>query len=417
MWDIIAVSTLVITMEDFFSTFLRKKIEKWKYVSIWLFFFFFHMTVMKKMDGYLENILGNLIALSIICWFAYQEIFAIKEMMIFLAISLSAISEGIVAAILIIIKGNINGNTMLYSIISKIIFWCIIRILSILYKGKIETVRKESYGIFLTVAVVTNSSSLLGILKVTEETSGGMLQTLFIFIAFVLLISDISAFKLYVMYQEQSEMRRVKQEYANQLIMYAKHLSEKQMVIDEVRRVKHDMKNNMIYLQNLLKADPEEAEKYLEKFIGKTTKKTDEFSKSGNFSIDSMLNYKNMIAKSKGLSLILEEQIPINLPYENSDLCVILGNLLDNAIEAAENSENKEIDARIVYVKNKLKITVKNYYTGKIKKDAGGNFISTKSDTKNHGIGLQSVTRIVDAYGGVMEVRTDHSVFQVDIII
>lgn len=53
MWDIIAVSTLVITMEDFFSTFLRKKIEKWKYVSIWLFFFFFHMTVMKKMDGYL----------------------------------------------------------------------------------------------------------------------------------------------------------------------------------------------------------------------------------------------------------------------------------------------------------------------------------------------------------------------------
>lgn len=417
MWDIIAVLTLVITMEDFFSTFLRKKIEKWKYVSIWLFFFFFHMTVMKKMDGYLENILGNLIALSIICWFAYQEIFAIKEMMIFLAISLSAISEGIVAAILIIIKGNINGNTMLYSIISKIIFWCMIRILSILYKGKIETVRKKSYGIFLTVAVVANSSSLLGILKVTEETSGGMLQTLFIFIAFVLLISDISAFKLYVMYQEQSEMRRVEQEYANQLIMYDKHLSEKQMVIDEVRRVKHDMKNNMIYLQNLLKANPEEAEKYLEKFIGKTTKKTDEFSKSGNFSIDSMLNYKNMIAKSKGLSLILEEQIPINLSYENSDLCVILGNLLDNAIEAAENSENKEIDVRIVYVKNKLKITVKNYYTGKIKKDTGGNFISTKSDTKNHGIGLQSVTRIVDAYGGVMEVRTDHSVFQVDIII
>ena len=40
MWDIIAVLTLVITMEDFFSTFLRKKIEKWKYVSIWLFFFF-----------------------------------------------------------------------------------------------------------------------------------------------------------------------------------------------------------------------------------------------------------------------------------------------------------------------------------------------------------------------------------------
>ena len=84
--------------------------------------------------------------------------------------------------------------------------------------------------------------------------------------------------------------------------------------------------------------------------------------------------------------------------------------------KAAENSENKEIDVRIVYAKNKLKITVKNYYTGKIKKDTGGNFISTKSDTKNHGIGLQSVTRIVEAYGGVMEVLTERSIFQVNIL-
>lgn len=391
--------------------------EVCKYVSIWLFFFFFHMIVMKKMDGYLENILGNLIALSIICWFAYQEIFVIKEMMIFLAISLSAISEGIVAAILIIIKGNINGNTMLYSIISKIIFWCIIRILSILYKGKIETVRKKSYGIFLTVAVVANSSSLLSILKVTEETSGGMLQTLFIFIAFVLLISDISAFKLYVMYQEQSEMRRLKQEYANQLIMYDKHLSEKQMVIDEVRRVKHDMKNNMIYLQKLLEADPEEAEKYLIEFIGDAMIKTEEFSKSGNFAIDALLNYKNRIAESKNIKIKLEQRIPTTLPYKASDLCIILGNLLDNAIEASENCANKEIDVYIVYAKNRLKISTKNYYEGEINKDKEGNFLSKKKDKENHGIGLKSVKKIVSLYNGYIEIQAENSLFKVNILL
>lgn len=379
--------------------------------------FFFHMIVMKKMDGYLENILGNLIALSIICWFAYQEIFVIKEMMIFLAISLSAISEGIVAAILIIIKGNINGNTMLYSIISKIIFWCIIRILSILYKGKIETVRKKSYGIFLTVAVVANSSSLLSILKVTEETSGGMLQTLFIFIAFVLLISDISAFKLYVMYQEQSEMRRLKQEYANQLIMYDKHLSEKQMVIDEVRRVKHDMKNNMIYLQKLLEADPEEAEKYLIEFIGDAMIKTEEFSKSGNFAIDALLNYKNRIAESKNIKIKLEQRIPTTLPYKASDLCIILGNLLDNAIEASENCANKEIDVYIVYAKNRLKISTKNYYEGEINKDKEGNFLSKKKDKENHGIGLKSVKKIVSLYNGYIEIQAENSLFKVNILL
>ena len=138
--------------------------------------------------------------------------------------------------------------------------------------------------------------------------------------------------------------------------------------------------------------------------------------KNSNFPIE---DFSNHITETNGqfnADIQAEDMLNNACAYENSDLCVILGNLLDNAIEAAENSENKEIDVRIVYAKNKLKITVKNYYTGKIKKDTGGNFISTKSDTKNHGIGLQSVTRIVEAYGGVMEVLTERSVFQVNIL-
>ena len=417
LWDAMAASAITITMEDFFSTFLKKKTTKRNYVAMWLFYFIYHMTIMNMLNGYVGNFVGNVIALSIVCWVSYQSSFAINAMMTFVAISLSGIAEGLIAIAVIMITGSINGNIRIYALIAKIIFWMIIRVLAFLYKGKVEKSQRKIYGIILSGSVIANAAFLAATIELTEIRADSMIRAWAAVFVFVLLLFDIVMFKVYVMYQEQNQMKRMKQEAMNQLEIYDRQIHEKQKVMDEVRKTKHDMKNNMIYLQNLLKANPEEAEKYLEKFIGKTTKKTDEFSKSGNFSIDSMLNYKNMIAKSKGLSLILEEQIPINLPYENSDLCVILGNLLDNAIEAAENSENKEIDVRIVYAKNKLKITVKNYYTGKIKKDTGGNFISTKSDTKNHGIGLQSVTRIVDAYGGVMEVRTDHSVFQVDIII
>ena len=55
-----------------------------------------------------------------------------------------------------------------------------------------------------------------------------------------------------------------------------------------------------------------------------------------------------MIAKSKGINIILEQQIPIDLPYKDSDICIILGNLLDNAIEAVESSRNKEIRVYIM---------------------------------------------------------------------
>ena len=47
---------------------------------------------------------------------------------------------------------------------------------------------------------------------------------------------------------------------------------------------------------------------------------TEEFSKSGNLPVDAVLNYKNMIAKSKGINIILEQQIPIDLPYKDSDI-------------------------------------------------------------------------------------------------
>ena len=130
----------------------------------------------------------------------------------------------------------------------------------------------------------------------------------------------------------------------------------------------------MIYLQKLLEADPEEAEKYLIEFIGDAMIKTEEFSKSGNFAIDALLNYKNRIAESKNIKIKLEQRIPTTLPYKASDLCIILGNLLDNAIEASENCANKEIDVYIVYAKNRLKISTKNYYEGEINKDKEGNF-------------------------------------------
>ena len=144
---------------------------------------------------------------------------------------------------------------------------------------------------------------------------------------------------------------------------------------------------------------------------------TEEFSKSGNFAIDALLNYKNRIAESKNIKIKLEQRIPTTLPYKASDLCIILGNLLDNAIEASENCANKEIDVYIVYAKNRLKISTKNYYEGEINKDKEGNFLSKKKDKENHGIGLKSVKKIVSLYNGYIEIQAENSLFKVNILL
>jgi len=224
-------------------------------------------------------------------------------------------------------------------------------------------------------------------------------------------------FKVYAMHKMQLDVERENREYAYQVQYYDKQIKDRQAMIQEVRRTRHDMKNNMIYLKELLNTDAEKARKFLDEYIGQS-EATDEISKSGNLAVDALINYKNMTAREKGITIHLESQIPAELPYESTDLSIILGNLLDNAIEATEKLEvEKDIFVSLMYRKEKLLIKVRNPYTGDIKKDRTGNYISEKKDRENHGIGLKSVRKVVEKYEGVMEIHTEDQIFEICVII
>ena len=96
----------------------------------------------------------------------------------------------------------------------------------------------------------------------------------------------------------------------------------------------------------------------------------------------------------------------------------MLGNLLDNAIEATEKLESeKDIFVSLVYQKEKLLIKIRNPYAGVLKKDRAGNYKSEKKDRENHGIGLKSVRKVVEKYEGVMEIHTEDQVFEMCVIL
>ena len=174
----------------------------------------------------------------------------------------------------------------------------------------------------------------------------------------------------------------------------------------------------MIYLQELLTENPDEAKKFLKEYLGENIDNKNELSKSGNLAVDALINYKNIIAREKKIAIHLESQIPAELPYESTDLSVILGNLLDNAIEATEKLEvEKDIFVSLMYRKERLLIKVRNPYTGGLKKDRAGNYISEKKDRENHGIGLKSVRKVVEKYEGVMEIHTENQIFEICVII
>ncbi|HCY36690.1 MAG TPA: GHKL domain-containing protein, partial [Candidatus Margulisbacteria bacterium] len=100
-------------------------------------------------------------------------------------------------------------------------------------------------------------------------------------------------------------------------------------------------------------------------------------------------------------------------------ISVILGNALDNAIEACKEKGNVQryIKIHMQYYNESLFIRIRNPYVNEIRTNVKGEICSTKSDKQAHGIGLKNIKKIVDECDGLLDIFHDNSLFQVDIVL
>lgn len=109
-----------------------------------------------------------------------------------------------------------------------------------------------------------------------------------------------------------------------------------------------------------------------------------------------------------GIDFSVNLNIPMEMPFRGADICLILGNLLENAVEAAQKAEGKKyIRFHMKYDKNNLLLFVENNYKGVLIKTKDKRLKSTKTDAGNHGVGLSSVYRIAAKYHGVVTIDDD----------
>lgn len=140
---------------------------------------------------------------------------------------------------------------------------------------------------------------------------------------------------------------------------------------------------------------------FIEEIMGEGGMVIASISNSGNIVIDSLIGYWYVTAQNKKIIFKTDICIPMIMPFKGADLSLILGNLLENAVEAAEKvEENKYINVKMKFDKNNLLLFVDNSYKGKLLKTRDNRLKSTKSDAENHGVGLASVYRAVAKYHG-----------------
>lgn len=205
-------------------------------------------------------------------------------------------------------------------------------------------------------------------------------------------------------------VREQRESYQNQL----KLLQELQ---ENAKIVRHDLKNHLFALKAMItKESKKEAIGYIDEVRDYIENKF-RLSNSGNLTIDSIINYKLGVAVQNQIEVDLVINIPVELKIEPIDVTTIIGNLLDNAIEAATKVEGKRwLHIEIGYDRNIITIMISNTYNGSIRV-VHSNLVSTKEDVLLHGIGIRSVKKSVQKYHGDFVYSYNKEVFQVNVVL
>ena len=195
------------------------------------------------------------------------------------------------------------------------------------------------------------------------------------------------------------------------------HYRETETMYQEMRGWRHDFRNHLQLLKSYAqKGDLAAVQAYLAE-LEQDLSRVDPAVKTGNTMADAILNSKISLARSKGVPVRADARIPVKLSISDLDLCVILGNLFDNAIEASVKlPESQRLIRLYMDMKgSQLYISFTNFAPGGKLKQSGGRFSTTKGS--GHGFGLLRIDSVVERLGGYLRRASEEGAFTTEILL
>lgn len=230
-----------------------------------------------------------------------------------------------------------------------------------------------------------------------------------LFITVILLVINMVIWRIFMPRYVDRKISR----FQNELV--DRHYNEVETMYRKMRGWRHDYHNHIQVLKaHMSLSQYEQAEDYLDRLEEDLTS-VDTVLKTGNVMVDAILNSKLTMIQEKKIAVDATAIVPEEISISGIDLSVLIGNLLDNAMEACmELDEEKERFIRIYIdiIKKQLYISVTNSMAGKAKRTGSG-FLSRK--TGSHGFGLLRIDSIVDKYGGFLNRQTEDGVFATEV--
>ena len=217
-------------------------------------------------------------------------------------------------------------------------------------------------------------------------------------------------------------LQRIMKREEDKTIIYQNKLMKQQM--DEIENIymtmrgwRHDYHNHLQSLKGYLSLNKVEQMKDYLNELETDLDSIDTLYHSGNLQLDSILNAKLSIAEKGQIRIHCDASIPPQLHVSDLDLCVILGNLLDNAIESCrkiKNPDERFIRVYIGILKKQLYISITNATSETVKQRTDHYFTTKRGD---HGHGLKRVDQVVKKYDGYLNRQNEPGVFATEIVL
>ena len=308
---------------------------------------------------------------------------------------------------------SIENRNILAEVISKIFMMIFVYTLSMVWGSK----RGEFVAnkLFWWLFIIPIGSVYIAISELYSQTQN---LSSAIVISF-LLVFNVIIYEMYIKMNEIFIREKENAVYDQQLDLVAGNTTEQKRMMEDFHEEKHNLVNELIVLKDLIRNGNEsDAVDNIDEIINGCYY-AERISDTGNSTVDAIINFKYAVAREYGIEFYLKVFIPDEMPIEQRDIGVVLGNALDNAIEAVKNCKNheKRIEITMGVKKEAWIMVIKNPYENEIKQDRSGKIVTNKLDKSRHGYGLKSIEKISDKYQGDVITDMEDGAFTITVVL
>lgn len=389
-------------LKYFVGIFVQKEESRWKHVSIlYIIGWAWTSAISLLFSSPAMNILSNITSLFLI-FFPYRIKKTKKCLAVFVIYVINALVDSIVILSLTKYTMGQPVNQVCECITSFALLFIAIIIQRTTEPEKEITLPALNMAALLMVPVVSIVYIYIYYLIIVAHE----IKEIVIFAALALLFINILIFYLYHSLLKFYSARMNEQVFKQMLEVYSYQLDIARESEERAKALRHDIKHHIIELSAMAKKNNnDDMIKYLSG-MKDFMLNPKEYSTTGNQEIDGVLNYMLQKANKTLNQVDVQINIPKDLYFNNFNICVILGNLVDNAVREASKSKEKLLTIKMQIKQEVLLIFIENSYSGKILEKRNG-LQTTQPELAIHGIGLENVKKVVIANGG--EIKIDYT--------